>query len=91
MLYKFTFDNTDKKYFYFNSLNKKTIFIVEENSLLLGAWSNFYIKENCLFIKKLKNPIVTDDGTGLLQMETIRCCGLIITQLNSHMALVKVI
>lgn len=56
------FGNDDSRYYYFTSSDKSTTLIVEENSWLLSGWSNFFIKENGLFARKLKAYILTDDG-----------------------------
>jgi len=56
------FGNTYPKYYYFNALSSDNTLIVEENSWLLGGWSNFYIKKNFLFATKLNQWITTDDG-----------------------------
>lgn len=58
----YEFGRTYPKYFYFSSPDDVNILIIEEDSWLLGGSSNFYIKENTLFVRKLKQNISTDDG-----------------------------
>ena len=58
----YTFSQCDPKYFYFNSPNGVDTIVVEEESWLLGGWSNFYLRKNLFFIKDLKQSISTDDG-----------------------------
>lgn len=54
--------NSSKSYFYFKSPNKSHTLVVEEDSFLLGGWSNFYERKGLIFIKDLKQQIITDDG-----------------------------
>lgn len=61
-IFIYGFSNDDSRYYYFTSSDKSTTLIVEENSWLLSGWSNFFIKENGLFARKLKAYILTDDG-----------------------------
>lgn len=56
------FGSEDPKYYYFNSPYGANTLIVEEKSWLLGGWSNFYVKENSLFIRGINQSITTDDG-----------------------------
>lgn len=58
----YDFQSKQEKYFSFKSPNNEIVLIVEENCWLLGGWSNFYIKENPMFVKKLKTYVTTDDG-----------------------------
>ncbi len=55
-------DSTDSKYFYFNSPDNSTTLIVEENTWLFSGWSDFYVKDNVIFIKKINAKILTDNG-----------------------------
>lgn len=54
--------NSSKSYFYFKSPNKSHTLVIEEDSFLLGGWSNFYERKGIIFIKDLKQQIITDDG-----------------------------
>lgn len=56
------FGSEDPKYYYFNSPDGTNTLIVEEKAWLLGGWSNFYVKENSLFIRGINQGITTDDG-----------------------------
>lgn len=53
---------SDKKYFCFDSPDKKNTLIIEECSWLLGGWSNCYIEVKPKLLKKLDSDIVIDDG-----------------------------
>ncbi len=55
-------DRINSKYFYFNSPDSSNTLIVEENTWLLAGWSDFYIKENMLFVRKINAKILTDNG-----------------------------
>lgn len=54
--------NSSKSYFYFKSPDNVHTLVVEEDSFLLGGWSNFYERKGMIFIKDLKQQIITDDG-----------------------------
>ena len=54
--------NSSKSYFYFESPSKSHTLVIEEDSFLLGGWSNFYERKGIIFIKDLKQQIITDDG-----------------------------
>lgn len=55
-------DRIDSKYFYFNSPDNSNTLIVEENTWLLAGWSDFYIKDNMFFVRKINAKILTDNG-----------------------------
>ena len=54
--------HSNKSYFHFKSPDRSHTLVVEEDSFLLGGWSNFYERRGLIFIKDLKQQIMTDDG-----------------------------
>ena len=62
LLFKNLMLNSSKRYFYFESPNKSHTLVIEEDSFLLGGWSNFYERKGLIFIKSLHQEITTDDG-----------------------------